>query len=74
MFAGLTPVVPWVLGGTLLGLLLIICIPVFAAAFAFQAPTLSHGMVALGIGIGMLFLFEITKKALSNSQPRQAIE
>jgi hypothetical protein len=47
---------------------------VFAAAFAFQAPTLSLGMVALGIGVGMLFLFEITKKALRNSQPRQAIE
>ena len=74
MFTGLTPVVPWVLGGTLSGLLLIICIPVLAAAFAFQVPTLSHGMVALGIGVGMLFLFEITKKALSNSQPRQAIE
>ena len=49
MFTGLTPVVPWVLGGTLSGLLLIICIPVFAAAFAFQVPTLFLGMVALGI-------------------------
>jgi Ca2+-transporting ATPase len=74
MFSGLTPVVPWVLGGTLMGLLLVICVPVFAGAFAFQAPTLAQGLVALGIGVGMLFLFEITKSALSNSQPRKAIE
>ena len=74
MFTGLTPVVPWVIGGTLLGLLLIVSIPAIAAAFAFQAPTLSHGMVALGIGAAMLVLFEIAKKALGNSLPRRAIE
>ena len=73
MFAGLTPVVPWVLGGTLLCLLLIICVPVLAAAFSFQAPALSHGMLALGIGAGMLCLFQIAKNALGNSRPRQVI-
>jgi P-type Ca2+ transporter type 2C len=73
MFAGLTPVVPWVIGGTLLGLLLVTCIPTIAAAFAFQAPTIRQGLVALGSGVGMLFLFEITKKAFNISQPRRAI-
>jgi Ca2+-transporting ATPase len=65
MFAGLTPVVPWVLGGTLSSLLLIFCVPAVAAAFAFQAPTLSQGMMALGISVGMLFLFEIAKETLN---------
>ena len=72
MFIGLTSVVPWVLGGTLLGLLLVIFFPPIATAFAFQAPILSQGLVALGIGVGMLFLFEITKKALHSSRPRRA--
>lgn len=68
MFTGLTPVVPWVLGSTLLGLLLVVCVPVLATAFAFQAPTLSQGTLALGIGVGMLLLFEITKKVVSRTE------
>lgn len=64
MFIGLTPVVPWVLGSTLIGLFLVVYVPVLATAFAFQAPTLSQGTLALGIGVGMLLLFEIAKKAV----------
>ena len=71
MLAGLTPVVPWVLGGTLMGLLLIICVPAIAAAFAFQTPTIQQSLVALGAGVGMVILFEITKEALNISQPRR---
>jgi P-type Ca2+ transporter type 2C len=65
MFSGLTPVVAWVMGSTLLGLLLIVCIPAFAAAFAFQTPTIQQGLIALGTGMAMLLFFEVTKKILS---------
>lgn len=68
MFTGMTPVVPWVLGGTLLGLFLVVCVPVLATAFAFQAPTVTQGSLALSIGVGMLLLFEITKKAVNRTE------
>ena len=70
---GLTPIVPWVLGGTLVGLLVIVYVPVISAAFAFQAPTMQQSLVALVSGVGMLFLFEIAKKTLNISRPRQTI-
>jgi Ca2+-transporting ATPase len=70
---GLTPIVLWVLGGTMLGLLIIVYVPVISAAFAFQAPTMQQGLVALVSGVGMLFLFEITKKAFNISRPRRAM-
>ena len=70
MFRGLTPVVAWVMGGTLLGLLLIVCIPALAAAFAFQTPTIQQGLMALGTGMAMLLFFEVTKKILSTPSSR----
>lgn len=70
MFRGLTPVVAWVMGGTLLGLLLIVCIPALAAAFAFQTPTIQQGLMALGTGMAMLLFFEVTKKILSRPWSR----
>lgn len=73
IFTGMTPVVPWVLGGTLFGLLLIVCVPVIASAFAFQAPSLFLGMTALGLGVAMLLLFEMVKKVLNTSRQRQVI-
>lgn len=68
MLSGLPPVVPWVMAGTLLALLLIVCVPAFAAAFAFQTPTIGQGLAALATGVGMLLLFEISKKVLGRSR------
>jgi Ca2+-transporting ATPase len=73
MFTGLTPVVPWVLGGTLSGLLIVLCVPAVAVAFSFQAPTIQQGLVALGTGVGLLFLFEVSKKVLNNSRPSKEL-
>jgi hypothetical protein len=70
----MTPVVPWVLGGTLLGLLIIVCVPAVSVTFSFQTPTIQQGLLALGTGAGMLFLFEITKKALNISRSRRVIQ
>jgi Ca2+-transporting ATPase len=74
MLTGMTPVVPWVLGGTLLGLLIIVCVPAVSVTFSFQTPTIQQGLLALGTGAGMLFLFEITKKALNISRSRRVIQ
>jgi P-type Ca2+ transporter type 2C len=61
MFAGLSSVSAWVLGGTLLALAIIIGVPAIAEAFTFRSPSLPQGLLAFGIGIGMLFLFEVGK-------------
>ncbi len=61
MFADLPSVSAWVLGGTFVALALIAGVPVIAAAFSFQLPSLADGGLAFGIGVGMLVFFEIGK-------------
>ncbi len=64
IFAGLSSVSAWVLGGTLLGLAVITGVPAIAEAFTFQLPSLPQGLLAFGIGAGMLFLFETVKTVM----------
>ena len=64
MFTGLSPVSAWVLGATLLGLIVIATVPTVADAFRFQPPTLGHGVLAFLVGVGMLPLFELAKKGM----------
>jgi Ca2+-transporting ATPase len=64
MFAGLSAVSAWVLGGTLLGLAIITGVPAIAAAFTFRPPSLPQGLLAFGIGAGMLCLFEAAKMVM----------
>jgi Ca2+-transporting ATPase len=64
MFAGLSSVSAWVLGGTLLGLTVISGVPAIAEAFTFRPPSLPQGLLAFGIGAGMLFLFEAGKTVM----------
>lgn len=67
MFTGLSSVTAWVLGGTLSGLALITSIPPIASLFAFQPPSLQHGLTAFAIGLSMLLLFNISKKILNQN-------
>lgn len=64
MFAGLSSVSAWVIGGTLLGLTVITGVPAVAEAFTFRSPSLPQGLLAFGIGAGMLVLFEMGKTVL----------
>jgi Ca2+-transporting ATPase len=64
MFAGLSSVSTWVLGGTLLGFTFISGVPAIAEAFTLRQPSLPQGLLAFGIGAGMLFLFEAGKTVM----------
>lgn len=64
LFVGLSPVSAWVLGGTLLGLVIITGIPAVADAFTFRPPSVPHWLLAFLMGTGMLLLFEAGKVAL----------
>jgi Ca2+-transporting ATPase len=65
MFTGLTPVVGWVMGGTLLGLATVTFIPGVASAFAFQPSSALHGLLAFTVGAAVLVFFQIAKTVLS---------
>jgi Ca2+-transporting ATPase len=64
MFTGLTPVVGWVVCGTLSGLAAVTFIPFISRAFAFQAPSVLHGLLAFTVGAGVLILFQTAKTCL----------
>lgn len=64
MFTGLSSVGAFVLGGTLLGLILITSVPVIAEAFIFRPPSLRQWLLAFSIGVAMIFLFEVAKVTL----------
>jgi Ca2+-transporting ATPase len=57
MFTGVPPVAAWVLGGTILGLLVVTCIPAFTGAFAFQPPSVRQWLLSFALGAGMIPLF-----------------
>ena len=65
VFAAPSTVAIWVLAGTLAGLAIITNIPAFARAFAFQPPTVQHSLLAFVIGVGIVFLLDAGKLALS---------
>ena len=62
MFSGLSVVGLSVFVATMLGLVLVTGIPVFAQAFTFQTPSLYQWLAAFMIGVAMLVLFESTKR------------
>ncbi len=64
MFTGLSSVGAFVLGGTMLGLILITSVPVIAEAFTFRPPSVPQWLLAFSIGIAMIFLFEAAKVVL----------
>jgi len=64
LFTGLSPIGLWVLGGTLLGLILITEVPGLAGAFAFQPPPSGLAFTAAILGVSLLILFEASKIVL----------
>ncbi|MFZ4478577.1 MAG: cation-translocating P-type ATPase [Rhodoferax sp.] len=70
MFSGLTPVVGWVILGTLAGLVSISFIPFVAGAFAFQPPSALQGLLAFVVGAATLLLFQTAKTVLGRMQKR----
>lgn len=52
------------LGGTLLGLTIITCVPPIAEAFAFRSPPVQQALLAATVGAGMLLLFEASQSAM----------
>ena len=62
MFCGLTAVSAWVLAGTMLGLLLVTCVPALARAFTFEPPALLQWLMAFMAGLSLLLLFEAAKR------------
>lgn len=61
IFSGLSRVGIIVLLLTILGLILVTCIPSLSAAFNFQSPSLMQWLLAFVIGLSMLPLFEAMK-------------
>jgi len=67
MFTGLPAVATWVLIGTIMGLLIVTCLPVIAQAFTFQVPSLTQWLSAFVIGAGLLILFETVKASFART-------
>ncbi|MFM1907858.1 MAG: hypothetical protein RLZZ591_1535 [Pseudomonadota bacterium] len=61
MCSGLPIVSAWVLGGTLLALLLVTGVPAVARTFGFGVPSLLQWGAALAVGLGMVPVFMIGK-------------
>jgi Ca2+-transporting ATPase len=61
LFAGLTPVVAWVLAGTFLGLAVVTLIPPVAKAFSFVPLSAAQGGLACAIGLSVLLLQQAAK-------------
>ncbi|GHD78181.1 cation-translocating P-type ATPase [Vogesella fluminis] len=61
LFGGLSAVAAWVLGGTLLSLLLITDIPALAGAFGFVPPAPGLWLAAFALGCATLLLLEGSK-------------
>jgi Ca2+-transporting ATPase len=64
LFADVSPVGRWVIGGTLLGVSAITLVPALAEAFAFRPPSIPAWSAAFFAGAGTLALFELGKAAL----------
>ncbi|MDC7705468.1 cation-translocating P-type ATPase [Vogesella indigofera] len=62
LFGGLSAVAAWVLGGTLLSLLLITSIPALAGAFGFVPPAPGLWLAAFALGCATLLLLEGSKR------------
>ncbi|MEW5770260.1 MAG: cation-translocating P-type ATPase [Pseudomonadota bacterium] len=69
MFARPSPVAAWVLGGTLLGLLLITALPALARLFAFAPLGAGQWLAAFALGAALLLPFEVAKRLLRPPNP-----
>ncbi|QLA80480.1 cation-translocating P-type ATPase [Acidovorax sp. JMULE5] len=64
LWAGLTPVSLWVLGGTLAALTAITTVPWLAAAFRFAPLSFPQWLAALGAGLALVAVFQGCKRWL----------
>lgn len=62
LWAGLTPVSLWVLGGTLAALTAITTVPWLAAAFKFVPLPTAQWLAALGAGLALVLVFQGNKR------------
>jgi Ca2+-transporting ATPase len=62
-FTRLPSVAAWVLGGTLVALVIVTGVPAVSAPFAFSPPAIQQWLLAATIGLAMLLLFEGVKAA-----------
>ncbi|MDO9202360.1 MAG: cation-translocating P-type ATPase, partial [Hydrogenophaga sp.] len=63
LWAGLTPVSLWVLGGTLLALTAISTVPTLAQGFGFEALTAGQWALAMAAGLGLVMPLQLLKHA-----------
>jgi Ca2+-transporting ATPase len=61
LWAGLTSTSVWVLGGTMLALVVITSVPPVARAFGFAVLAPAHWLAALALGCSLLLLFQASK-------------
>ena len=66
MFSGLPTVAAWVLGATLLALLLVTMVPVLTVPFRFAPLSISQWLAAFGLGLAMLLPFQWVRQGLRN--------
>jgi Ca2+-transporting ATPase len=61
LWAGLTPISLWVLGGTLLALTAISTVPMLAQGFGFGALTVGQWALAMATGLGLVIPLQLLK-------------
>ena len=66
LWAGLTPISLWVLGGTLLALSAISTVPVLAQGFGFGALTAGQWALAMAVGLCMVLPLQWLKRVAPN--------
>jgi len=69
LWRDLPAVTTWVLGGTMLALLLVTAVPVLAAAFRFAPLPFGAWLAACGLGLVMLLPFQWARRALAPGPP-----
>ncbi|MBP9928807.1 MAG: cation-translocating P-type ATPase [Rhodoferax sp.] len=65
MFSALPPVTRWVMGGTLLALLLVTAVPALADTFRFAALSITQWLAAFALGLLMLAPFHWVRRGLT---------
>ena len=69
LWRDLPAVTIWVLGGTMLALLLVTAVPVLAAAFRFAPLPFGAWLATCGLGLLMLLPFQWARRALAPGRP-----
>lgn len=72
LWAGLTPVSLWVLGGTLAALTAITTVPWLASAFKFVPLSLLQWLGAMAVGLALVVLFQAAKHWVGPTAPGPA--